>query len=212
MSKWTRWMVPLALFLAVTLSLTPTAWAQSRQIEVFAGTLSVDSELLDDDTVYGVRGAQPINDQLSIRLGLTSFSSSESRTVALPPFPTLPIPLPGQLPTSVTVRVDTDILFFDASAVWYPSWGNGAFSLYGGPGWAFVDAEASASTTVFGGLVISDAAEVSDDSLTLHAGVGYEIELGPSFYLRPDVKARWIEELSGTDFEGSLALGYRFGF
>jgi Outer membrane protein beta-barrel domain len=72
--------------------------------------------------------------------------------------------------------------------------------LLGGPGWAFVNLE-------FGGR----SAQIAD-SLTAHAGVGVEVALWETFYLRPEVRARWYEksETDDLEIEGSLALGLRF--
>lgn len=56
---------------------------------------------------------------------------------------------------------------------------------------------------------------VSGESLqlTLHAGLGAEIGLGPHAYLRPEVRGRWLaKELNGDSglIDYSLGFGWRF--
>jgi hypothetical protein len=49
--------------------------------------------------------------------------------------------------------------------------------------------------------------------LTLHAGLGAEIGLGPHAYLRPEVRGRWLaKELNGDSglIDYSLGFGWRF--
>ncbi len=102
--------------------------------------------------------------------------------------------------------LDVDIVHVDFSAAYYPGQ-SGKFSIYGGPGFASADID-----DVFTGE------DHSDDVFSLHAGLGYEIDFNPRFYLKPDVRVRWFE-LSGLPgsnddeftYEPSLAFGWRFG-
>lgn len=104
------------------------------------------------------------------------------------------------------------LLLADFSFQWYP--GGGGFYLMAGPGYSVIDIEID---------IPGNDNDFNDDdsSFTLHGGLGYRWDLGESFFIRPELKARWFE---GTDFEAdesaswegldteySLALGFRFG-
>jgi hypothetical protein len=104
-------------------------------------------------------------------------------------------------------NIDADLVNVDFSAAYYP--GDGNFSIFFGPG--FLNADIDNRFT---------GAEHSDDTFSLHLGVGYEADINPHFYVKPDVRVRWYE-LSGLrdpgsnddefTYEGTIALGWRFG-
>ncbi|MCP4663391.1 MAG: porin family protein [bacterium] len=53
----------------------------------------------------------------------------------------------------------------------------------------------------------------SESSVAFHLGLGLEFDFSEHFYLRPDVRQRWLDEKNLGDafrFEGSLAVGFRF--
>ena len=54
---------------------------------------------------------------------------------------------------------------------------------------------------------------LSENSFTLHGGVGVRIDLGDLIYLRPVVQARWFaaRDSSPWELEYSLSLGFKFG-
>lgn len=54
---------------------------------------------------------------------------------------------------------------------------------------------------------------LSEDSFTLHGGVGVRIDLGHLIYLRPIVQTRWFvaRDADEWDVEYSLSLGFKFG-
>lgn len=67
----------------------------------------------------------------------------------------------------------------------------------------------------FDGYLLGGAGllKVNDhEETTLHAGLGAEIALGERTYLRPEVRARWLEEDvdAVTFMEYSLGIGWRF--
>lgn len=67
----------------------------------------------------------------------------------------------------------------------------------GGPGWLRFD----------GG-----DEEGSEDSLTLHAGLGVEIPIQDRFYFRPDVKLLWLEDDPSNNIHTELTLGFGLRF
>ncbi len=165
-----------ALTLAVVLaSVGGSPAAAEGSFEVYLGYYFPDEEGVDEDLTYGIR----LGHRLSDRFGLEG---------------TL-----GRYETEVFF-VDVEAIFADLSLVFFTNPGSTAeFLIFGGPGWAFLEAEAGSM-------------EATEDSLTAHLGVGLKIALGERTYLRPDVRGRWFEEgEDDLDLEVSLALGFRFG-
>jgi hypothetical protein len=54
---------------------------------------------------------------------------------------------------------------------------------------------------------------LSENSFTLHGGVGVRIDLGDLLYLRPVVQTRWFSarDRNKWDMEYSVSLGFKFG-
>ena len=102
--------------------------------------------------------------------------------------------------------IDADVIHVDFSFNYYP--GEGDFYFFGGPGFASGNVDIPGVTT-----------DLSDDVFSLHAGLGYEAQVGESFYIPIDARARWYElEGFGQDggkdsqltYEASIGLGWRF--
>lgn len=176
--------VPAAgLLLGLALLLLPpaAAWAapsdhaETGHFELFAGRYAPEESSINEETVYGLRSGYRLSDRLGLEgsLGYVGFSES---------------------------IFDGDFFIVDASLKLYLNPGGKAeWYLIGGPGWAFIDVDASGA-----GLI-------EEDSFTLHAGLGVDIDLSERVYLRPEVRARWYELVDGTDLEATLALGFRIG-
>ncbi len=162
----------LAVFLA---SVGGSPAAAEGSFEVYAGLYYPDDEVIDEDLTYGIRLGHRFSDHLGLEATL------------------------GRYETEVFF-VDVEAIFVDLSLVFCTNPGDNAeFLIFGGPGWAFLEADA--------GFM-----EATDDSLTAHLGAGLKIALGEKIYLRPDVRGRWFEEGDGgIDLEVSLGLGFRFG-
>ena len=103
---------------------------------------------------------------------------------------------------------DFNVDFIDFSFDWYPGGGN--FDVFGGLGWA----TAEFNVDVAGN---SNDRELSDDAFTYHVGTAYSWRIGESFYLRPDVRIRFLElddegqgKYDSEDFEARLGFGWRF--
>lgn len=104
------------------------------------------------------------------------------------------------------------LLLADFSFQWYPT--GGGFYVMAGPGYSTVDIEID---------VPGDDNDFEDDdsTWTVHAGLGYRWDIGESFFIRPEAKARYFdgtefefdesESYDGLDTEFTLALGFRFG-
>lgn len=99
----------------------------------------------------------------------------------------------------------------DLSFQWFPT-GSG-FYLFAGPGYSDIELEINLPGT-------DNDVTTSDAGITANAGLGYKWNLGESFFLRPEVKARWfdgqefqadeIDSYDGLDTEISLGIGWGF--
>lgn len=146
--------------------------------ELVAGWYLPESDALDDDLTYGIRGGYRFSESFGFEGSLTVFETDLANT-----------------------SIGVDFLLADVSFKWYPgsAGSKSELVLFGGPGWANIDIDV-------GGFFGS----VSEDSVTAHLGLAGELSLSESIYLRPDLRARWIEETEDVDLEGTLALGFRF--
>lgn len=89
------------------------------------------------------------------------------------------------------------------------------FTAYGGIGYAFQDADVDVNCNVLPDPVddlcrADKGAREShtDDSFTLHAGVGAKIDVTESFYLRPDARVRWFEDREDNEMDWEVSLGF----
>lgn len=95
--------------------------------------------------------------------------------------------------------VDAELAHLELSWVARP--GAGAFELFSGVGATDLDVE-----SFFPGLI----AGLDGTELSIHAGIGYLIDLGDVIYLRPELRARMYDAEDETiDFTASLAIGFR---
>ena len=94
---------------------------------------------------------------------------------------------------------DVNVWLVDASIQWFPGGGN--FALFGGLGFATVDVD-----------IVGTPPDVSDDSLTYHAGVSYLWQVGEKFYVRPDVRVRDFDGdlYDNLDTEAAIGFGWNF--
>lgn len=197
---------PVPLTLLALLVALPSV-ADGGRFEIYGGFNFPDSEGLDDEATYGLRGAWELNDELELQLSVGRYDFSERQTLELPP---LPIPFPIPIPREIEIETEIELTFVDLSAVWYPR--REGFYLYGGPGWAFAESEIAVRTPIFiADVDVSVDETASDDSFSAHLGAGWEIRLSGAWSLRPDLKARWLEEADGVDLEPTVSLSYRFG-
>lgn len=65
---------------------------------------------------------------------------------------------------------------------------------------------------LLGGVGLLRIDDLDDEETTLHLGLGAEVKLSDRAYLRPEVRARWLEEDvdAVTFMEYSLGIGWRF--
>jgi len=139
-----------------------------------------------DDVTWGVRGGRRHSDRWGWQVTLGRFDVDEALE---------------RLEDRESLSLN--LVVVDASLVYYPGGGN--LLLYGGPGMTVAELELS-------GPLLGNVDE-SNTSLSLHAGVGYNIGLGDSAYLRLDGRLRYIDTDyygGGVDGELTAALGWSF--
>jgi hypothetical protein len=152
--------------------------------EVYGGTYNPENEFLDNDLTFGVRGTYRWRDAAAFELSVGRYEDDKD--------------------FAGVASLDFSATLVDASVAWTFNPGSRAeLAVFGGPGWAFVDAKARALG------VWSLAA--SNDTFTLHLGADVRISLSDRVYLRPDVRARYFEESEDVDLEASIAVGFRIG-
>jgi hypothetical protein len=97
--------------------------------------------------------------------------------------------------------VDIEQWMADLSFGWLVNPDNKAtFLVYGGPGYAWTNTDFP---------TIKDA---DDNSFSAHVGVGGIIQIGKSFYLRPDARYRWIDGDNHNDDRGDWEATFGFGW
>lgn len=176
---------------------TPAAHAGQGTFEILVGEYFADSTI-DEEPVIGVRGGYRFSEHFALQGSLARVDNVH----------------PVFTPFS-----DDSAVFLDLSAIWYANPGKRAeLMLYGGPGVVSYETRQGCFVCFDNDGHLRNTYD-SEDLATLHAGIGLQINLSPRFYLRPDVKARWIEgfsssdgfERSEADFEATFAVGWKFG-
>lgn len=193
------------ILLAIALGmivLVPAAQAQSNEFELDAGYYFTsepefgpnDTRLkLSDEFTYGLRYGHRFNEMFGIGISWSHLEADKAR------------PHDALLHCQ---NCDAVLDFADFSFEWYP--GGGDFTLYGGGGWV---------TSDFTINIDGDDNDLSftDDTFTFHVGAAYTAMLGDSFYIRPDVRVRFLQLDDGSkgnydteDPEVRLGFGWRF--
>lgn len=162
-----------------------SAQAGTGSFELYGGYYSPEDEVIDDDLTFGARGVYSWTDALAFELTAGRFEDEERFDGG--------------------GRIDLEYTLVDLSAALSLNPGSPfELSIFGGPGWAFLDFSSR-------GFATFPPASSSDDSFTLHAGANLQISLSERIYLRPDVRARYFEESEDIDLEASIGLGIRIG-
>jgi Outer membrane protein beta-barrel domain len=98
--------------------------------------------------------------------------------------------------------------FADFSFEWYPGGSN--LGLYAGLGWASGDFEVNIPG-------VSNDRKISDDAFTWHLGAAWAWQVGQAFYVRPDVRIRFLQldqsgrgKYDSEDPQVGLGFGWRF--
>ncbi|HEX4956454.1 MAG TPA: outer membrane beta-barrel protein [Thermoanaerobaculia bacterium] len=186
-----NWIVVCALFGLVALS--QPALAGEFSVEAFGGYYDPDS-LDEKGEIFGGRFGYRPSDSFGLALSIGV------------------IDLEDDFLDIEDSDLRFQLLLADLSFQWHP--GGGGFYVMAGPGFSTIDVEID---------LAGDNNDFNDDdsTFTLHGGVGYRWDIGSSFFIRPEAKARWFDgtdfdaderaSWDGLDTEYTLALGFRFG-
>ncbi|MCZ6779004.1 MAG: outer membrane beta-barrel protein [Acidobacteria bacterium] len=167
---------------------------ETGQFELFVGSYDPGPDFVDDDTTFGFRLGYTPNDHFTW-LGAVEWLDTDGD-------------FSGPV---VSGSLDYQAIFIDSYFIWNLNpesrW---VWNLYAGPGFAFVDLDATG--------VIEDAIKVSvsglqDDQFTVFAGGGAILDLSDKVYLRFTYHLRWYEDRDDeeTDTEGAIAFGWNLG-
>jgi opacity protein-like surface antigen len=187
-------LVWLALvFAVVLLPVTAQAAEPGSNFTLYAGWFYPEGSALDEDATYGAAYGYNFSDRVGINVQTgffdvdNSFNNEELEDLL------------------DSIPIGIDLWLVDFSGVLYPGGGN--FGIFGGLGWATIDAELSVPGT-------SNDIDVSDDTFTFHAGVNYQWNVGTSFLIRPEARARWFDATDAgydeTQWETVVHFGWRF--
>jgi opacity protein-like surface antigen len=182
------------IFVLVTaLGLAAPAMADSQwTVEGFAGYYDPDS-FDDNSEIFGARFGYLPSDRFGMLLSVGA------------------IDLEDEFLDEDLINLRADLFLVDLSFQWYPT--GRSFYLFAGPGFATVDVEIDLPGP---GNDFSD----NDSTFTLHGGLGFRWDLGETFFLRPELRARWfdgddfnaddLDSYDGLDTEYTLGFGWRF--
>jgi hypothetical protein len=172
--------------------------------EAYGGYFASDSEEIDmiktemeGDVTYGVRGGGFFLDHWGAE-GTLGFMESkiEKERESQPP-----------------TETNTNIWLFEGTLFYAVNPHMPAvLTLGGGAGYISIDPEITPE------FELPSGDEPNEGALTLHACVSLRIKFSPHFYIRPDVRYRFVRDVKLGDvedkdldaYEGTLALGWKF--
>ncbi len=196
MNAFARWAAPAALALvAFALVSSPARAAvpeRSGDLEVAIGWYWPENQSgadVNDDFTYGIRGGYNVTKHFAVQGGIQGFDSGINNTY----------------PTADTTF---DIVMVDVSFAWLANPdAKAVFELYAGPGyaWQTVNPPGTGNT-------------IDENVFTGHVGVGAQIGITKSFYIRPDARYRWFDGSDSTghvdshgDLEATISFGWYLG-
>jgi hypothetical protein len=168
--------------------------------EVYGGYFASDREEVDmiktkleGDVTYGVRGGGFFLDHWGVE-GTLGFMENKIEREVQPPAET---------------KTNTNIWLFEGTLFYAVNpFSKGMLTLGGGAGYINIDTD----------IELPTGEKPNEGALVLHASVSLRIKATPHFYLRPDVRYRFVrdvqfgavEDENLDTFEGTLALGWKF--
>ena len=185
----------LLLVLFALLLFVPAAQAAEpgHNFTLYAGWFYPEGDILDEDLTFGGAWGYNFNENFGINVQTGFFDVANSVNNE-----NLEDALAGA-PLSI------DLWLVDFSGVWYPGGGN--FGVFGGLGWATIDAELYQAGS-------NNNLSVSDDTFTMHVGMNYQWNIGDSFFIRPEARVRWFDATDArydeTQWETVAHFGWRF--
>ena len=169
----------------------PAAFAAEpgHDFEIYGGWFFPEGSALDEDFTYGARYAYNPSEIWGFGVSAGFFDVDAAGSNAVP----------------LDSPVSLDLFLIDFSFIWYPGGGN--FALFGGPGWATVDARLDIPGD-------DNDLDASDDVFDMHVGAGWIWNATDTFYIKPEGRVRWIDATDArydeTQWETTVAFGWHF--
>ena len=192
-----RVLLGVLLFSSMTLGSSARAAVERdvNVVEVFGGLYQPGPSILEDGSILGFRLGRAFGRQYGV-YGELSFVRTDGEVDT------------GGIPG--VVDVDYDLTFVEAIFAYYFNQHSlAAVSVFGGGGFSFASVDVSVSN-----MFVDETIEnIEDNSLTVQAGADVTITLSERVYLRPGVRARWLEQRDNDaiDTEVFLGLGFTLG-
>jgi opacity protein-like surface antigen len=178
----------IALLLGMPPALSEAEAASPRpdwDLDIYTGYYSPRPDAIDGSLTFGVRVGRRVTERLVVSLDIMRWMTNVDLDTS-----------------SGRESVDLNATFFDlpVTMLFRPAEKVGA-AVFGGPGWAFVDA------AVVGDLQVQ---RIDEDSFTLHAGAGVDFRLTQMVYLALEGRLRWFDDREEEKVDQELILGLRF--
>lgn len=209
MSAQPKWVKGSLLTLALALGIGSAPARAQIHLGVAGGAYEPqEDETVEGAQVFGVRAGRRLSPSIGIEAALSRSELSD----------TLPENDEPDFP-GLDFKFELQIFHLDLSAQWYPWAQERGFMVFGGGGMSRLEARFTSS--LFGETTTENSARTI---FTAHAGVGYDLNLGEHFFVRPEARYRYlfsddkvdqgdnltvIYDASGP--EASLVLGWRLG-
>lgn len=183
----------MALFVLALFAPAAQAAEPGHNFSLYAGWFYPEGEALDEDLTYGGAYGYNFSETFGINIQTGFFDVDDSINNE-----DLEDALAG-------APLGIDLWLVDFSGVWYPGGGN--FGVFGGLGWATIDALVHVPG-------IDNNIEVSDDTFTFHAGLNYQWNVTDTFFIRPEARVRWFDATDAgydeTQWETVAHFGWKF--
>jgi Outer membrane protein beta-barrel domain len=181
----------LTLALALGAGSAP-AWAQIH-FGVAGGAFEpAEDETVEGAQVFGIRGGRRLHPSFGLEAALSGSDLTDTLPEnEEPDFPTLDF------------EFELKIYHLDLSAQWYPWAQERGFLVFGGGGMSRLEAQFTSS--IFGETFTDSSARVI---FTAHAGAAYEWGLGDHFFVRPEVRYRYLFSDDKVDQGDNLTVIY----
>ena len=145
--------------------------------------------------VFGLAGGYRVSDKFGVGASLSWIDGDN----------TLGAPWEGS-------PLEVDLFFIDLSFAYFP--GGGSFYIYGGPGFADIEARATVqSVTIPEQPSVAIDLEGSESTASVHVGIGKRFNFGEKAFVRIQTKARMIDSdlYDDINIESTLGIGFKVG-
>jgi len=183
----------MALFVLALFAPAAQAAEPGHNFSLYAGWFYPEGDALDEDLTFGGAYGYNFSENFGINIQTGFFDVDDSaNNENVEDF------LEG-------APLSLDLWLVDFSGVWYPGGGN--FGVFGGLGWATIDATLHVPGD-------DNDLDASDDTFTFHAGANYQWNITETFFIRPEARVRWFDATDAgydeTQWETIAHFGWKF--